>query len=38
LREIAGAHRTPLSNQLRKIADELDKRADELEKGTPPMQ
>jgi len=29
LREIAGTHRTPLSSQLRRMADELDKRADE---------
>ena len=32
LREIAGTHPTPLSSQLRRMADELDKRADELEK------
>jgi hypothetical protein len=32
LREITGTHRTPLSSQLRRMADELDERADELEK------
>jgi hypothetical protein len=35
LREIAGSHRTPLSSQLRQMADELDKRAAELEKPNP---
>ena len=35
LRDIAGAHRTALSNQLRKIAAELDERAAQLEKTDP---
>jgi len=36
LREIAGAHRTPLSHQLRRMANELDERAAELEQMNPP--
>ena len=35
LRDIAGAHRTALSNQLREIAAELDQRADQLERTGP---
>jgi len=33
LREMAKAHRTAMSDQLRRIAAELDARADELEKN-----
>jgi hypothetical protein len=35
LREIAGTHRTLLSSQLLRMADELDRRAEELEKTNP---
>jgi hypothetical protein len=34
-REIAAAHRTALSKQLREMADELDARAEELERANP---
>jgi hypothetical protein len=36
LREIAGAHRTPLLRQLRQMANELDERAAELGQMNPP--
>ena len=35
LRSIVDAERTPLSNRLREIAEELERRADELENGNP---
>ena len=33
LRQMANAHRTPLSDQLRRLAQELEVRADELEQA-----
>ncbi len=35
LRDMAIAHQTGLSDQLRMMADELDARADQLEKANP---